>query len=665
MAEGAVIGALRVVLGADTADFDKGLKNSQSGLAAFGKAAGVGMAAVAAAAVAAGAAIGIAVKKTIDDMDTLSKTSQKIGVSVEQLSALAYAADLSDVSFEQLSKGVAKLNKAMVEAAAKPTSEAANAFRSLGLSATDANGRLKSSDAVMGELAEKFAGLKDGAGKTAVSMAIFGRAGADLIPLLNGGKEGLAEMNAEAAQFGAIVSTTAAKQAEAFNDNLTRLGYAVKGVIVQVAEKLLPILVDVSNKMVAAAKESSALEFVVTALGTSMKALVTTGVLVSATMQVLGDTLSIIWGGLARLIKGDVIGAFENLKTKAGDIGATAMATMATLDGVWKGAAAGADAAASSTTKAVTAQKEFNYAAMGGKNAVDQFIDSQTKGLAGQQAEIATFGMMAGQREAAKLQLQALTTAQQNNTTITAAQQLQLDLLKQKTTDYAMTLAGLQLQQANLTPAQLFQQEQMKIQALFDAGRISAETYGQAMDAAAQRANATWAMASESIAGSFAQISGAFGKESSAMATAAKVFGVIQGTISMFTGAAKALELPFPANIAAVAAVLAKGASLVASIKSQNVPAGYAMGGAFRVPGGIGGGDRVPFNAMLEPGELVEISSNRADGYRSGGDNRGRSPSGGTVMVYLDAALRPLADALIPHFNAAMRDGHELKLATI
>jgi hypothetical protein len=662
MAGGAIIGSLRVILGADTAALEKGLKDSQSSLAAFGSAVATGMAAAAVAVAAAGAAIGVAMRNTINDMDQLAKTSQKIGVPVEQLSSLAYAADLSDVSFEALSKSVAKLNKAMVEAAAKPTSEAANAFRALGVSVTDSSGRLKSSDAVMADIAGKFEGLKDGAGKTAVAMAIFGKAGADLIPLLNGGRDSLKEMNAEAETFGAIVSTKAAKEAEAFNDNITRLGYAVKGVFVQAVSSVLPTLVEVSNRMVDTAKNSGILQVAVDAVSTAMKGLVTGGVIVGAVFKSLAEYISTVSSALSMVLKGEFAAAFSAVKGGVSGITENATAAFGTIDNLWKGQQAGAEAAAASTQKAATAQKDFNFAALGGKNAVDQFIASQMKGLAGQQAEIQTFGMLAGAKEAAKLQLQALTIAQQNNTTISAAQQLQLDLLKQKTTDYAMTLAGLQLAQANLTPAQLFQQEQMKIQALFDAGKISAETYGAAMQKVAENANATWAQAGESMAGSFAQIAGAFGKESKGMAVAAKVFGVIQGTISMFTGAAKALELPFPANLAAMATVLAKGASLVASIKSQSVPSGLAMGGAFRVPGGVGGGDKVPFQAMLEPGELVEVSSNRAGGYQSGTVDGGKSQAGGPRSVTLQGFMwgRDQMRDLFDFLNEGMRDGHKL-----
>jgi hypothetical protein len=657
---GAVIGALRVVLGADTAALDKGLKDAQSGLASFGAAVGAGMAAAAAAVVAAGAAISVALGKTINDMDTLSKTSQKLGIPVEQLSALAYAADLSDVSFEALSKGVAKLSKAMVEAGAKPTSDAANAFRALGVSVTDASGRLKSSDVIMGDLAESFSGLKDGAGKTAAAMAIFGKAGADMIPLLNGGRDSLKEMNDEAEQFGAVVSGKAAKQAEAFNDNMTRLGYVIKGVFVQVASQLLPILVDVSNKMVEAAKKSEILASAVDIVSAAMKGLVTSGVIVSATLQVAADTLSIIWGGLARLIKGDVAGAFEHLKTKTGDIAAIATDALGTIKGVWSGAKAGADSAAEATDGAAKAQRDFNFAALGGKNAVDSYIDSQNKSLAGQQAEIQTFGLLAGQREAARIQLQALSIATANHTTISAAQQAQLDLLKQKTADYALTLAGLQLAQQNLTPTQIYAQELTKIQALFDAGKISAETYEQAMQGAAERAGTAWNIAGASMAGSFATISAAFGKESAGMAKAAQIFGAIQATISMFTGAAKALELPFPANIAAVAAVLAKGATLVAQIKSQSVPTGFKDGLSMTVPGGVGGGDTRMFQAMVEPGEQIDITPNR------GGRQNARENSAPAVVNLAMGAVstREGFKAIIDGLNDMVADGYRLNVVS-
>lgn len=653
------IGALRVTLGADTAALDKGLKDSQAGLAKFGAAVAGGLAAVATAAVAAGTAIGFALKGTIDDMDKLSKSSQKLGIPVEQLSALAYAADLSDVSFEQLSKGVAKLSKTMVEAAAKPTSEAANAFRALGISVKDSSGNLKSSDTVLGDVADKFAGLKDGAGKTAVSMALFGKAGADLIPMLNGGRDSLKEMNDEAAIFGAVISTKAAKQAEAFNDNMTRLGYAVKGVVVQVASNLLPTLVDVSNRMVESVKSSELLSTAVNLITTAFKGLVTGGVIVSAVFQVLLANISTVSTALGQIVKGEFSKAFDGVKAKVAGIEETATAAFGTIKNLWTEAAPGAEATAVSTEKAATAQKNFNFAALAGKNAIDQFIDSQNKSLVSQQAEIQTFGMLAGNKEAARLQLQALTIATQNHMTISAAQQAQLDITKQKTLEYGQTLAGLQLAQANLTPAQIFQQEQTKINALFDAGKISAETYSEAMQNAAEKANSTWQTAGASMAGGFADLANAFAKNNKEMAVAGKAFGIVQATINTYTAFTKALASAAPPfNYVLAAGVLAAGMAKVAAISSQST-GGMMTGGAMTVRGS-GGPDSVPVNFMASPGEQIDVWRPEQGG---GADPRRGAGGGNTVHLSMPiATTRDALRSLIDGLNDMFSDGYRLNV---
>src|SRR5688572_13251607 len=121
MAGDTVIGALRVVLGADTATFEDGLKGADARLHAFAAGAAKAGAAIGVALVAAGTAIAVGVKRTIDEADNLGKMAQKIGVPVAELSKLKHAADLSDVSMQTLSTSLGKLSKNMVEAAAKPT----------------------------------------------------------------------------------------------------------------------------------------------------------------------------------------------------------------------------------------------------------------------------------------------------------------------------------------------------------------------------------------------------------------------------------------------------------------------------------------------------------------------------------------------------------------
>jgi len=62
----------------------------------------------------------------------------------------------------------------------------------------------------------------------------------------------------------------------------------------------------------------------------------------------------------------------------------------------------------------------------------------------------------------------------------------------------------------------------------------------------------------------------------------AKVFGAAQALISTYQGAAEALKLPFPQNLAAAAAVIAKGIGLVNAIK------GVSASGATAAPSGGG-----------------------------------------------------------------------------
>ena len=200
-----------------------------------------------------GAAITAGIKSVVDGADELQKASQKYGIAVEQLSALKYAGALSDVSLEAIGNGLKKLSVNMLDAAAG-SGEAQLAFKALGISVNEAGGGLKSSEQVFSEIADKFASMEDGAGKTALAVKLFGRAGAELIPLLNQGAKGLADMTAEAEQLGVIVGGDLAKKSEEFNDNLTRLGFAAEAFKIAIAQDILPALSRLIQEMVVGIK---------------------------------------------------------------------------------------------------------------------------------------------------------------------------------------------------------------------------------------------------------------------------------------------------------------------------------------------------------------------------------------------------------------------------
>jgi len=205
------------------------------------------------------AAIVASVKSAVDTGDSFNKLSQKTGIAVESLSALAYAGELSDVSIEALSTGIKKLSVNMNEAAVATNGKAAEAFKVLGVSVRDASGSLRSSEAVMGDIAEQFSGMKDGAGKTALAVALFGKAGSDLIPFLNQGKKGIADLTEEAEKLGLIISGKTAKASEEFNDNIKKLSLSTAALGRSIAADLIGPLAEYTRLMVEARKEGSGL----------------------------------------------------------------------------------------------------------------------------------------------------------------------------------------------------------------------------------------------------------------------------------------------------------------------------------------------------------------------------------------------------------------------
>ena len=210
------------------------------------------------AAAAGVASIAAFVKESIDAADALSKLAQRSGTTVEAFAQLAYAAKLADVSNEQLSGGLQKLAKGMAEAA-KGTGTAGEAFAQLGIAYQTTNGELRKTDVVFAEVADKLSTMEDGADKTALAMQLFGKSGAELLPLLNSGASGLKTMAQEARDLGVVMDSETAKAAEAFNDNLTKLGSAVDGVGNDIARVMLPALTDITAAMVEATKDSGLL----------------------------------------------------------------------------------------------------------------------------------------------------------------------------------------------------------------------------------------------------------------------------------------------------------------------------------------------------------------------------------------------------------------------
>ena len=244
---------IKVKIDADTTGLNKGITSATASLGKFAKQAVVALG-------VAGAAAGFIAltKAAIDNADELGKASQKMGMTVEALSRLQYAAKLSGVELSGLQTGM--------NALARNMAAGSDAFKQLGGSITNSDGTLRSSRSVIGDIADRFAGMEDGATKTAFALEIFGRSGADLIPLLNGAAAGLDAMDREADNVGATISGTTAKAAEKFNDTLSKIQATMGGVVNKVMVAVLPALQDLADIIASPAFATAMQDFAVSVI---------------------------------------------------------------------------------------------------------------------------------------------------------------------------------------------------------------------------------------------------------------------------------------------------------------------------------------------------------------------------------------------------------------
>lgn len=201
----------------------------------------LGLAEIGAKAMEGARAIEELVARQIELGAATDRLAEKTGISTEKLGGLEHAARLTDVSTQSLEKGLKKLASSAVEAAGG-NAAANNQFKALGISVTDAHGKLLPLDSVLGKVADRFAATKDGPEKAAMAVKLFGRAGMDMIPILNQGSAGIAQLTEEAKRMGKTLSADEAESFEHFQQTVIRLQEKVEGLATTFAKALIPEL---------------------------------------------------------------------------------------------------------------------------------------------------------------------------------------------------------------------------------------------------------------------------------------------------------------------------------------------------------------------------------------------------------------------------------------
>lgn len=307
-----VLARLSVELAANTAafqsDLGKAARVAEKELKGIGDAA-MKMGGLLGAGIAAGAsAFVVMAKQSINAADEMGELAEKVGVSTEKLSAYNYIAKMSGADTEAVGAAFKKLNVNVVDAA-RGQGAAKDAFAALGIELKDSNGKLKDSDTVMREVATRMSQFEDGATKTALATDIFGKAGADLVPMLNKGEVGFAALTKEAEQMGLILSTESANAAGEFNDSMDRMQSSIKGAVMQVVGQMLPTFNQLAGDMAKASMEGGVLTGIANGLGVAFKTMVTGGYTVAAVLEYIGTQAGMAGAALMAVLTGDFAGA--------------------------------------------------------------------------------------------------------------------------------------------------------------------------------------------------------------------------------------------------------------------------------------------------------------------------------------------------------------------
>lgn len=186
--------------------------------------------------------------------DKIGNTSKELGISAESLQEWTFAAKTSGVEQDSLVTALERFNKNIGDAAAN-TGTAKDIFRALGINIRDAHHRIKSTEELLPQLADKLTKVHSAALRATIAQNLLGRSGQQLLPMLMEGSKGLEEAAAKARALGYVMSTENTEAAHKLADALDELNAGVQGVKNRIGGALAPVLEKLAKKLVAVAEK--------------------------------------------------------------------------------------------------------------------------------------------------------------------------------------------------------------------------------------------------------------------------------------------------------------------------------------------------------------------------------------------------------------------------
>lgn len=166
------------------------------------------------------------------------------------ISSRLFGGTLAEVSGQQmagLNVAAATLSDRLKESDSS-ASGAATAFQRLGVSTTDSNGNLRDSYSVFLDVIDALGAIQNQTERDALSMQIFGRSAQDLNPLIDAGRQKIAEYADEARKMGYVLEDEQVAALGQVDDELKRLEKAWEATKLQLAAELAPTVIDLAQR---------------------------------------------------------------------------------------------------------------------------------------------------------------------------------------------------------------------------------------------------------------------------------------------------------------------------------------------------------------------------------------------------------------------------------
>ncbi len=215
------------------------LSGAFAGLANPATLAATAVAAVGAAGLTAALGLFSLAKSASDYGSNIKDASEKTGLSAKSISSLKFAADQSGSSLDQISTSVARFSRLIGESA-QGNEKATATLTRFGI---DPKKAVDDLDGSLSTVIKTIYELPPGVQQATAAQQAFGRAGADLIPVINTTKGDFAAFTKEAERLGATLTDADVEAADKFGDALQELKTQASITALQFAKEFMPQIV--------------------------------------------------------------------------------------------------------------------------------------------------------------------------------------------------------------------------------------------------------------------------------------------------------------------------------------------------------------------------------------------------------------------------------------